>query len=283
MGGGGGRGSLRCYKNICQWLLMWSFHTGGFGRLLQALHINPAGLMLVKVRHSQALSTPTTPHLPTPHPHCLFSFLIWSQIMLLTDPEVESSLLISLDEGASYQKHGLAFDILSLLFHPEQEDWILAYSHDQKVIPTFFMCEDTWVWNRGSRGGSWSGRPPWLHTWNWCVSDRPTLTISSPAPTRAVHRINKQQTHAQTAPLWGLCCLLCSTRPNHPNRLPGSPLEDLILQTSEVCEERLTARGRRWKLRQEPLRGSEELKRFAPQVIRRRRTTRFFSFHHFWK
>uniref|UniRef100_A0A3B5ANI5 VPS10 domain-containing receptor SorCS1-like n=1 Tax=Stegastes partitus TaxID=144197 RepID=A0A3B5ANI5_9TELE len=55
------------------------------------------------------------------------------KIMLLTDPEVESSLLISLDEGASYQKHSLAFDILSLLFHPEQEDWILAYSHDQKL------------------------------------------------------------------------------------------------------------------------------------------------------
>ncbi|XP_061601825.1 VPS10 domain-containing receptor SorCS1-like isoform X1 [Cololabis saira] len=55
------------------------------------------------------------------------------KIMLLTDPVVESSLLISLDEGASYQKHSLAFDILSLLFHPEQEDWILAYSHDQKL------------------------------------------------------------------------------------------------------------------------------------------------------
>ncbi|KAK1906022.1 VPS10 domain containing receptor SorCS1 [Dissostichus eleginoides] len=55
------------------------------------------------------------------------------KIMLLTDPEVESSLLISLDEGATYQKHSLAFDILSLLFHPEQEDWILAYSHDQKL------------------------------------------------------------------------------------------------------------------------------------------------------
>uniref|UniRef100_A0A669CW50 Sortilin related VPS10 domain containing receptor 1 n=1 Tax=Oreochromis niloticus TaxID=8128 RepID=A0A669CW50_ORENI len=55
------------------------------------------------------------------------------KIMLLTDPEVESSLLISLDEGASYQKYSLSFDILSLLFHPEQEDWILAYSHDQKL------------------------------------------------------------------------------------------------------------------------------------------------------
>lgn len=55
------------------------------------------------------------------------------QIMLLTDPEVESSLLISSDEGATYQKYRLSFYILSLLFHPEQEDWILAYSHEQKV------------------------------------------------------------------------------------------------------------------------------------------------------
>uniref|UniRef100_A0AAQ4PKX4 VPS10 domain-containing receptor SorCS2 n=1 Tax=Gasterosteus aculeatus aculeatus TaxID=481459 RepID=A0AAQ4PKX4_GASAC len=55
------------------------------------------------------------------------------KIMLLTDPEVESSLLISSDEGATYQKYRLSFYILSLLFHPEQEDWILAYSHDQKL------------------------------------------------------------------------------------------------------------------------------------------------------
>ncbi|XP_028258691.1 VPS10 domain-containing receptor SorCS1 isoform X2 [Parambassis ranga] len=55
------------------------------------------------------------------------------KIMLLTDPEVESSLLISTDEGATYQKYRLNFYILSLLFHPEQEDWILAYSHDQKL------------------------------------------------------------------------------------------------------------------------------------------------------
>ncbi|KAM3863124.1 VPS10 domain-containing receptor SorCS1-like [Diretmus argenteus] len=71
-------------------------------------------------------------------PKTILSYLYVSpnnkrKIMLLTDPEVENSLLISLDEGASYQKHSLAFDILSLLFHPEQEDWILAYSHDKKL------------------------------------------------------------------------------------------------------------------------------------------------------
>ncbi|RLW02309.1 hypothetical protein DV515_00007349 [Chloebia gouldiae] len=57
-----------------------------------------------------------------------------SQIMLLTDPEVESSLLISSDEGATYQKYRLNFYIHSLLFHPKQEDWILAYSQDQKLF-----------------------------------------------------------------------------------------------------------------------------------------------------
>ncbi|XP_062319687.1 VPS10 domain-containing receptor SorCS1-like [Osmerus eperlanus] len=71
-------------------------------------------------------------------PKTILSYLYVSpnnkrKIMLLTDPEVESSLLISLDEGASYQKYHLAFDVLSLLFHPEQEDWILAYSHDRKL------------------------------------------------------------------------------------------------------------------------------------------------------
>ncbi|XP_044155682.1 VPS10 domain-containing receptor SorCS1-like [Bufo gargarizans] len=55
------------------------------------------------------------------------------KIMLLTDPEIESSLMISSDEGATYQKYRLNFFIQSLLFHPKQEDWILAYSQDQKL------------------------------------------------------------------------------------------------------------------------------------------------------
>ncbi|KAF7216643.1 VPS10 domain-containing receptor SorCS3 isoform X1 [Nothobranchius furzeri] len=55
------------------------------------------------------------------------------KIMVLTDPEFESSVLISTDEGASYQKYRLSFFILSLLFHPMEEDWALAYSHDQKL------------------------------------------------------------------------------------------------------------------------------------------------------
>uniref|UniRef100_A0A8C1JQQ8 Sortilin related VPS10 domain containing receptor 3 n=1 Tax=Cyprinus carpio TaxID=7962 RepID=A0A8C1JQQ8_CYPCA len=55
------------------------------------------------------------------------------KIMVLTDPEFESSILISSDQGANYQKYRLNFFVLSLLFHHTQEDWALAYSHDQKV------------------------------------------------------------------------------------------------------------------------------------------------------
>uniref|UniRef100_G3PV98 PKD domain-containing protein n=1 Tax=Gasterosteus aculeatus aculeatus TaxID=481459 RepID=G3PV98_GASAC len=55
------------------------------------------------------------------------------KIMVLTDPEFESSVLVSSDEGASYQKYRLTFYVLSLLFHPTEEDWALAYSHDQKL------------------------------------------------------------------------------------------------------------------------------------------------------
>ncbi|XP_043104921.1 VPS10 domain-containing receptor SorCS1 isoform X3 [Puntigrus tetrazona] len=75
------------------------------------------------------------------------------KIMLLTDPEVESSLLISSDEGATYQKYRLNFYILSLLFHPEQEDWILAYGHDQKDLHVISTDENRVVaavqeWNQ---------------------------------------------------------------------------------------------------------------------------------------
>uniref|UniRef100_A0A8C6ZRK8 VPS10 domain-containing receptor SorCS3 n=1 Tax=Nothoprocta perdicaria TaxID=30464 RepID=A0A8C6ZRK8_NOTPE len=55
------------------------------------------------------------------------------KIMLLSDPEIESSILMSNDEGATYQKYRLNFYIQSLLFHPKQEEWILAYSLDQKL------------------------------------------------------------------------------------------------------------------------------------------------------
>lgn len=62
--------------------------------------------------------------------------LVWPavlKIMMLSDPEVESAVLISSDEGASFEKHPINFKILSLLFHPAQENWILAYSDDSKV------------------------------------------------------------------------------------------------------------------------------------------------------
>ncbi len=60
---------------------------------------------------------------------------------MLSDPEVESAVLISSDEGASFEKHPISFNILSLLFHPAQENWILAYSHDSKVASEWICNE----------------------------------------------------------------------------------------------------------------------------------------------
>lgn len=68
--------------------------------------------------------------------------------MVLTDPEFESSVLISSDEGASYQKYRLTFYVLSLLFHPTVEDWALAYSHDQKVGPFLSLQKLQSLWSK---------------------------------------------------------------------------------------------------------------------------------------
>ncbi|KAM9491545.1 VPS10 domain-containing receptor SorCS2-like [Salvelinus alpinus] len=69
-----------------------------------------------------------------------------TEIMVLTDPEFEKRC-----EGASYQKYHLSSYILSPMFHPTQEDWALAYSHDQKDGPL-------WTWNTPRRHTLW--------TWN---------------------------------------------------------------------------------------------------------------------
>jgi hypothetical protein len=82
--------------------------------------------------------------------------------MLLTDPEIESSLLISSDEGATYQKYRLNFYIQSLLFHPKQEDWILAYSQDQKVS-TLTMLHTV--------VHGYQGKCHWLLTWDFYLND----------------------------------------------------------------------------------------------------------------
>ncbi|KAM9559065.1 VPS10 domain-containing receptor SorCS3-like isoform 4-T4 [Salvelinus alpinus] len=58
------------------------------------------------------------------------------KIMMLSDPELENSVLISSDEGASFEKHPINFYMDGLLFHPTQEDWLLASSPDNKVYST---------------------------------------------------------------------------------------------------------------------------------------------------
>ncbi|KAM9394637.1 VPS10 domain-containing receptor SorCS3-like isoform 2-T2 [Salvelinus alpinus] len=58
------------------------------------------------------------------------------KIMMLSDPELEQSVLISSDEGASFEKYPINFYMDGLLFHPTQENWLLASSPDNKVYST---------------------------------------------------------------------------------------------------------------------------------------------------
>lgn len=58
--------------------------------------------------------------------------------MMLSDPELEQSVLISSDEGANFEKYPINFYMDGLLFHPTQENWLLASSPDNKVSSRTF-------------------------------------------------------------------------------------------------------------------------------------------------
>ncbi|NXB44422.1 SORC2 protein, partial [Leucopsar rothschildi] len=45
----------------------------------------------------------------------------------------DQSLFISTDEGATFQKQPIAFFVETLLFHPKEEDKVLAYTKEGKV------------------------------------------------------------------------------------------------------------------------------------------------------
>ncbi|XP_062376290.1 VPS10 domain-containing receptor SorCS3-like [Sardina pilchardus] len=55
------------------------------------------------------------------------------KILLVSDPEMDSSVVVSSDDGNSFHRFSISFTIQSLLFHPSQEDWLLAYSQEHRL------------------------------------------------------------------------------------------------------------------------------------------------------
>lgn len=45
----------------------------------------------------------------------------------------DQSLFLSADEGATFQKQLVPFSVETLLFHPREEDKVLAYTKEGKV------------------------------------------------------------------------------------------------------------------------------------------------------
>lgn len=58
------------------------------------------------------------------------------QIILVSSSlgDREQSLFLSTDEGATFQKYPVPFLVETLLFHPKEEDKVLAYTKDSKVM-----------------------------------------------------------------------------------------------------------------------------------------------------
>lgn len=58
------------------------------------------------------------------------------QIILVSSSlgDREQSLFRSTDEGATFQKYPVPFLVETLLFHPKEEDKVLAYTKDSKVM-----------------------------------------------------------------------------------------------------------------------------------------------------
>lgn len=75
------------------------------------------------------------------------------QIVLLSSSlsDRDQSLFLSTDEGATFQKQLIPFSVETLIFHPKEEDKVLAYTKEGKV-------------NRGG-AGVWAPGHPQLLLW----------------------------------------------------------------------------------------------------------------------
>lgn len=64
----------------------------------------------------------------------MFVVIFVFQIILVSSShDRDQSLFISTDEGATFQKQPITFFVETLLFHPKEEDKVLAYTKEGKV------------------------------------------------------------------------------------------------------------------------------------------------------
>lgn len=61
--------------------------------------------------------------------HAVFQIILVSSSL----GDREQSLFLSTDEGTTFQKYPVPFLVETLLFHPKEEDKVLAYTKDSKV------------------------------------------------------------------------------------------------------------------------------------------------------
>lgn len=79
--------------------------------------------------HEGARGGPTVPALPSRLPGLVFQIVLVSSSL----SDRDQSLFLSTDEGATFQKQLVPFAVETLIFHPKEEDKVLAYSKESKV------------------------------------------------------------------------------------------------------------------------------------------------------
>lgn len=64
------------------------------------------------------------------------------QIILVSSSQndQDQSLFISTDEGATFQKQPINFFVETLIFHPKQEDKVLAFTKEEQVRSSEALC-----------------------------------------------------------------------------------------------------------------------------------------------
>lgn len=93
-------------------------------------------------------------------------FLLRSpQIILVSSSVSEQCLFTSSDEGTTFQKHLITFSVETLIFHPKEEDKLLVYTKDAKVMCGFHLKDNNTLeetFNILQLTGGWMWWPSFL-------------------------------------------------------------------------------------------------------------------------
>ncbi|KAH0618071.1 hypothetical protein JD844_017040 [Phrynosoma platyrhinos] len=140
--------------------------------------------------------------------------------------DLDQSLFISTDEGATFQKHPISFFVETLIFHPKQEDKVLAYTKEGQLFASLDL------------GIQWTLMQDHVSKDHiFCLVDRLTLILSSPV--RAVDGVDGDPNvvHMEIQdPTGGFHYIACQIQ-NCSDKTLSSPFPDSTDKNSLIVQD----------------------------------------------